>query len=59
VPVFAARTTRIPPRPLAYALLRLAEAHMAAGDRDCAAAAVQEAYATADRCSSPDVTARG
>jgi DNA-binding CsgD family transcriptional regulator len=37
------------PYPLAYALLRLAEAHMAAGDRDAAAAAVQEAYATADR----------
>jgi DNA-binding CsgD family transcriptional regulator len=37
------------PFPLAYALLRLAEAHMAADDRDAAAAAVQEAYATADR----------
>jgi DNA-binding CsgD family transcriptional regulator len=37
------------PFPLAYALLRLAEAHMAAGDRDAAAVAVQEAYATADR----------
>ena len=37
------------PYPLAYALLRLAEAHMAADDRDSAAAAVQEAYATADR----------
>jgi DNA-binding CsgD family transcriptional regulator/tetratricopeptide (TPR) repeat protein len=37
------------PFPLAYALLRLAEAHMAADDRDSAAAAVQEAYATADR----------
>ena len=36
------------PYPLAYALLRLAEAHMAADDRDAAAAAVQEAYATAD-----------
>ena len=35
------------PFPLAYALLRLAEAHMAADDRDAAAAAVQEAYATA------------
>ena len=37
------------PFPLAYALLRLAEAHMAADDRDAAAVAVQEAYATADR----------
>lgn len=37
------------PYPLAYALLRLAEARMAADDRDSAAAAVQEAYATADR----------
>jgi len=37
------------PYPLAYALLRLAEAHMTADDRDAAAAAVQEAYATADR----------
>ena len=37
------------PFPLAYALLRLAEAHMAADDRDAAAAAVQEACATADR----------
>jgi DNA-binding CsgD family transcriptional regulator len=37
------------PYPLAYSLLRLAEAHMASDDRDAAAAAVQEAYATADR----------
>jgi DNA-binding CsgD family transcriptional regulator/tetratricopeptide (TPR) repeat protein len=37
------------PFPLAYALLRLAEAHLAADDRPAAAAAVQEAYATADR----------
>jgi DNA-binding CsgD family transcriptional regulator/tetratricopeptide (TPR) repeat protein len=37
------------PYPLAYALLRLAEAHMAADDRDAAAVAVQEACATADR----------
>jgi DNA-binding CsgD family transcriptional regulator len=37
------------PYPLSYALLRLAEARMAADDRDAAAAAVQEAYATADR----------
>jgi DNA-binding CsgD family transcriptional regulator/tetratricopeptide (TPR) repeat protein len=36
------------PYPLAYTLLRLAEAYMAADDRVCAAAAVQEAYATAD-----------
>jgi DNA-binding CsgD family transcriptional regulator len=34
---------------LAYALLRLAEAHLAASDRQGAAATVQEAYATADR----------
>jgi len=37
------------PYPLAYALLRLAEAYLAADDRPAAAAAVQEAYATADR----------
>ncbi len=37
------------PYPLAYSLLRLAEAHMATDDRDAAAAAVQEAYATAGR----------
>ncbi|HET9973233.1 MAG TPA: AAA family ATPase [Streptosporangiaceae bacterium] len=37
------------PNPLAYALLRLAEARLAAGDRDQAALAVQEAHATADR----------
>jgi DNA-binding CsgD family transcriptional regulator/tetratricopeptide (TPR) repeat protein len=37
------------PYPLAYALLRLAEAHMATDDRRAAAAAVQEAHATADR----------
>jgi DNA-binding CsgD family transcriptional regulator len=37
------------PYPLAYALLRLAEARMAADERDSAAAALQEAYATADR----------
>lgn len=37
------------PYPLAYALLRLAEAHMAADDRISAAAVVQEAYATASR----------
>ena len=37
------------PYPLAYALLRLAEAYMVADDRASAAAAVQEAYATADR----------
>jgi DNA-binding CsgD family transcriptional regulator/tetratricopeptide (TPR) repeat protein len=42
------RSTR-EPYPLAYALLRLAEAHLAADDRPAAAAAVQEAYATADR----------
>jgi DNA-binding CsgD family transcriptional regulator/tetratricopeptide (TPR) repeat protein len=42
------RSTR-EPYPLAYALLRLAEAHLAADDRAAAAAAVQEAYATADR----------
>jgi DNA-binding CsgD family transcriptional regulator len=35
--------------PLVYALLRLAGAGLAADDRDCAAAAIQEAYATADR----------
>jgi len=37
------------PYSLAYALLRLAEAQLAADDRQVAAAAVQEAYATADR----------
>jgi DNA-binding CsgD family transcriptional regulator len=42
------RATR-EPYPLACALLRLAEAHLAADDRQAAAAAVQEAYATADR----------
>jgi DNA-binding CsgD family transcriptional regulator/tetratricopeptide (TPR) repeat protein len=45
----AAWRTAREPYPLAYALLRLAEAHMAADDRGCAAAAVQEAYATADQ----------
>jgi DNA-binding CsgD family transcriptional regulator/tetratricopeptide (TPR) repeat protein len=45
------------PYPLAYALLRLAEAHMAADDRVCAAAAVQEAYATADRLGSQPLAA--
>jgi DNA-binding CsgD family transcriptional regulator len=37
------------PYPLAYTLLRLAEAHMATDDRRAAAAAVQEAHATTDR----------
>jgi DNA-binding CsgD family transcriptional regulator/tetratricopeptide (TPR) repeat protein len=37
------------PFPLTYALLRLAEAQIATDDRGSAAAAVQEAYATADR----------
>ncbi|HTT52008.1 MAG TPA: AAA family ATPase [Streptosporangiaceae bacterium] len=37
------------PYPLAYALLRLAEAHMATDDRNAAAAAVHDAYATADQ----------
>ena len=46
--VSAWRTAR-EPFPLAYALLRLAEANLAADDRDSAAAAIQEAYATADR----------
>jgi DNA-binding CsgD family transcriptional regulator/tetratricopeptide (TPR) repeat protein len=45
------------PYPLAYALLRLAEAHMAADDRDAAAAAVQESYATADRLGAEPVAA--
>ena len=36
------------PHPLAYAM-RLAEAHMATDDRRAAAAAIQKAYATADR----------
>jgi len=37
------------PYPLAYALIRLAEARLDTGERPGAAAAVQEAYATADR----------
>ncbi|MGH3290524.1 MAG: response regulator transcription factor, partial [Trebonia sp.] len=37
------------PYPLAYSLLRLAEALMAAEDRGGSTAVVQEAYATADR----------
>ena len=36
------------PYPLSYALLRLAEAHMAAGERDGAAVAVRRAHAIAD-----------
>ena len=45
----AAWRTAGEPYPLAYALLRLAEAHLGADDRGSAAAAVQEAFATADR----------
>ena len=45
----AAWRTAGEPYPLAYAVLRLAEAQISADDRDAAAAAVQEAYATADR----------
>jgi DNA-binding CsgD family transcriptional regulator len=37
------------PHPLAYALLRLAEAHSQAGDREEAARTVQRAHAIADR----------
>jgi DNA-binding CsgD family transcriptional regulator len=37
------------PYPLAYALLRLAEAQLAADDRQAATAAVREAHATAER----------
>jgi DNA-binding CsgD family transcriptional regulator len=37
------------PYPLAYALLRLAEAHLAAGERDEAGKAVQRSHAIADR----------
>jgi DNA-binding CsgD family transcriptional regulator len=46
------------PNPLAYALLRLTEAQLAAGDRDQAALAVQEAHATADRLGAKPLAAQ-
>jgi DNA-binding CsgD family transcriptional regulator len=45
------------PYPLAYALLRLAEAHCAAGDRQPAAQPVQQAYAIAERIGAAPVAA--
>jgi DNA-binding CsgD family transcriptional regulator len=45
------------PYPLAYALLRLAEAHCATGDRQSAARAVQQAHAIAERIGAEPVAA--
>jgi DNA-binding CsgD family transcriptional regulator len=45
------------PYPLAYALLRLAEATIAAGDRDGAARAVQQAHAIAERLGAAPIAA--
>jgi DNA-binding CsgD family transcriptional regulator len=43
--------------PLAYALLRLAEAHSAAGSREAAARAVRRAHATAERSGAVPIAA--
>ena len=43
--------------PLAYALLRLAEAHSAAGDREPAAAAVRRAHTVAERIGAGPIAA--
>jgi len=45
------------PYPLAYALLRLAEAHCAAGDRQSAARPVQQAHAIAERLGAAPIAA--
>jgi DNA-binding CsgD family transcriptional regulator len=45
------------PYPLAYALLRLAEARVSAGERDEAAMAVQRAHAIADRLGAAPIAA--
>jgi DNA-binding CsgD family transcriptional regulator len=45
------------PYQLSYALLRLAEAHLAAGDRDSATGTVREAHAIAERLGSAPIAA--
>jgi ATP/maltotriose-dependent transcriptional regulator MalT len=45
------------PYPMAYALLRLAEAHCATGDRQPAAQAVQQAHAIAERIGAAPIAA--
>jgi DNA-binding CsgD family transcriptional regulator len=53
----AAWETAGQPHPLAYALLRMAEAHTRAGQRDAASRAVQKAHTIADRLRAAPITA--